>query len=204
MKARLAIILVIGVLSAGCGVTKDIYTTTTKQVQNADVNRDSLAKQFKQKANNFELNMEAQEHNAPFKPGYNVNDETAPLTGMAPVIDNIAKDWALIREIMDGQEPYDYELLGTLGAKLVMRAQELQNGRKIELRESGVDPLKYEKESKDDPTDRAIIRFGVLAKRFMTAAATRRRDELIEVYTVFPMSTPFIKLVTSASKTKTN
>ncbi|MBN1809736.1 MAG: hypothetical protein JW909_11765 [Planctomycetes bacterium] len=188
MKKCLPCFLVAGLLAAGCGDEK-IYSSPVVTAERRPDKRVKLAELFDKKARTFEMKEDAQERNAPYGPGYNVRGETAPLTGIDPVVDNISKDWVDVVDIMEGEEPYDYEILADIGLKLIMRADELRRGRIIELENARVKPEQH----KEDETDRAIMRFGVLAKRFMTAAATRRRDDLVEVYTVFPHSTPFIR-----------
>ncbi|HHN46480.1 MAG TPA: hypothetical protein ENN09_03465 [Planctomycetes bacterium] len=187
MVKRPGLLFVLAVLASGCG-QKTIYTTTEKEVEKASEKRVSLAAMFDAKARTFVMRENAQERNAPFKPGYDARGETAPLSGTDAVSVSISRDWNEIVSVMELGEPYDYDFLGELGLRLVMRAKELQNARILELERRRVQPDRQ----KPDETDRAILRFSVLAKRFMLAASTRNPEDLVEVYTVFPASTPFI------------
>jgi hypothetical protein len=188
MKTRLPAVAVLALVLFGCGSKKPIYTTAEKEVERAASEKMSLSQMFDEKARTHVMHENAQEHNAPYKAGYNVHGETVPFTSTEAVTTNIKKDWAEVVKVMDKGEPYDYVSLADLGQKLVMRGDELVTARRFELDKKGITPEKYTA----DETDRTIMRFGVLAKRFMLAAATRNLDELIEVYTVIPASTPYI------------
>jgi hypothetical protein len=188
MTTRLPAIALAVLILSGCGSKKPIYTSTEKEVERKAAEKMSLGQMFDEKARTHVMRENAQEHNAPYKAGYNVRGETAPFTSAEAVTANIKKDWAEVVTVMDKGEPYDYVSLADLGQKLVMRGDELVTARRFELDKKGITPDKHTV----DETDRTIMRFGVLAKRFMLAAATRNLDELIEVYTVIPVSTPYI------------
>jgi len=185
---RLPAVALAALILSGCGSKKPIYTTTEKEVERTAAEKLNLGEMFNEKAKNFKMQENAQEHNAPYKPGYNVRGESVPFTSTEAVTANIKKDWAEVVTVMDKGEPYDYVSLADLGLKLVMRGDELVTARRFELDQRGITPDKRTV----DETDRTIMRFGVLAKRFMLAAATRNLDELIEIYTVIPVSTPYI------------
>jgi hypothetical protein len=188
---------VLVVLVVGCGSQKHIYTTTEKRMEQVATKDVDLAVMFDHKARTFVMDEKAQEHNAPYKPGYNVRGETVPLGDMNAVARNITKEWAEVTAIMERGEPYDYPLLAQLGYRLVMRSEELTSARQREIEKQRQAEGKAKRggsldKPPEDETDRAIMRFGVLAKRFMEAAATRNPDDLVEAYTVIPASTPFI------------
>ena len=186
---RLALLSVVFGL-AGCGEQSE-FTTLEKEIQRTAGTIQQSSVPLRRLAENPPDYRSAQRYDAPFKPGYNVRGETAPLNEIGDVVENIAADWEELKDIISSEqeqseELYDYLAIGRIADRLAMRARELERAREYELIRNGVAADEFQ----PSVVDEDIRLFKVNAHKLQLAAYQRKPEELEEVVINMPRATP--------------
>lgn len=184
------LMLGVAVALAGCGEQSE-FTTLEKEMQRTAGTIQPSSKRLRKLVEDPPDYRSPQRHDAPFKPGYNVRGQTAPLDEIDDVVENISDDWEELQDILSMPEEqteslYDYLAIGRVADRLVMRGKELEKAREYELIRNGVSSEEFE------PTvlDENIKLFQVNAHKLQLAAYQRNPEGLEEVIVHMPRATP--------------